>query len=130
MQWIEDRIIKIEQRLEYWIRQIQDLIPQLRSAAQTARNAFQQYQPGTSTGSGIPLFCVLTSTLNASPAVGSGSPSSVSSQSVYKISAGAWVLVSSSATVYNGTTNSVASGKTAICEPNDDGTYSAIGVAC
>jgi hypothetical protein len=130
MSFLEDRVGPLEARFEGLARLVQDLIPQIRAAAQTARNAYGQYQPTGSSGGGFPVFCVLTSTLAASGVVGSGTPSSVSSQTVQKISGGAWVSVSTGATIYNGSTNSIASGKTAICIANDDGSYSAVGVAC
>jgi hypothetical protein len=129
MQWIEDRILQIERRLESLVRQIQDLIPQLRAAAQTARNAFQQYQPGSG-GGGSPLYCIVSGGLAASGTIGSGSPTSLASQSVYSITGGAFVLVSSSATVYNGLPDAISSSASCILLANADGTYSIIAVAC
>ena len=130
MGWIETRIFELEKRLEYWIRQIQDLIPQLRAAAQTARNAFGQYTIPSSGGGGNPLYCVLSSGLAASGVPGAGSPTTLSSQTLYKISSGGFVSTTSSADVYNGMPNAISSGTTVIVLVNDDGTYSVIAVAC
>jgi hypothetical protein len=130
VQWIENRIVEIERRLEYWIRQIQDLIPQLRAAAQTARNAFQQYQIPSSGGGGNPLYCVTTGSIAASGAIPAGSPTHITGQSVYSISAGAFTLVSAAADLYNGMPNAVGSGAKCIVIANADGTYSVIQVAC
>lgn len=130
MQWIENRIVQIESRLEYWIRQIQDLIPQIRAAAQTARNAFGQYQP-TGGGGANPLYCILSSGLAASGTIGSGTPAGpLTSQTVFSITSGAFVSVSTSASLWNGLPNSIPSGAKVIVLANADGTYSVIQVAC
>jgi hypothetical protein len=58
--WIEQRLKACEERLEYLIRYIQDLVPQLRAAAQSARTAGATY--GSSGGSsGGTYYCMPSS---------------------------------------------------------------------
>jgi hypothetical protein len=54
--WIETRLVAAEQGLEYLKRLLQDLIPQLRAAAQQARNAGAAYGGGGGGGGGT-FFC-------------------------------------------------------------------------
>ena len=58
-----------------------------------------------------------------------GTPGSFTAN-VYKISGGAYVLVASSATIYNGYPSSPDVSKTVALGANGDGTYSVIGESC
>jgi hypothetical protein len=92
MNWLETRIKASEERIEYLIRYLQDLVPQLRAAAQSARTASSNYGGGGG-GSGSGAFF-------ATP--GSAvSGNSTFTANVYSFVGGTSTLVATSATIYN-----------------------------
>jgi hypothetical protein len=126
--WVETRIIQIEQRLEYWIRQIQDLIPQLRAAAQTARNAFSQYQPGAG-GGGVIYFCLPTTISGASGSWPSLTPGSQSGLTVYQAQ-GTTLTSVGTFTVYNWYPAAPSASKVAMCLPDGAGNMVLVAQSC
>jgi len=128
MGWIESRIIAIESRLEYWIRQLQDLIPQLRAAAQTARNAFQQYEP-SGANAGAVYVCYPTTIAGATGTFPSLVPGSQSSLDVYQVT-GSTITLLDAYTVYNWLPASPAASKVAYCLPDGAGNFVLIDQSC
>ena len=130
MSWLESRLQSAEARIEKIYRDLLALQQAVKAAAQTATAAFQQYPDG-GTGAGQPYFFGPTGGLAAASGVpASGTPTSLSDQSLYVISGGDFVLATNTATVYNGMTSALVATNTAIALANADGTFSAITQAC
>lgn len=129
MGWLESRIRMAEQRLEYLYRLLQDLIAQVRALQQGLMAAQQQGSMPTS--GGVPCWFIPASGMAAASGnAPSGTPTSLTNQTVYRLSGGSWQTVTSSATVYNPIPSALASGKMAAILKNVDGTYSAITQSC
>lgn len=101
MGWIESRVKAVEERVEWLIRQVQDLIPQMRNAAQTARAASATYGGGGGGGGGGVFFCFPSAGVSGAggtwPAI---SPVSFTAD-VYTVAGGSITLSASSATCWN-----------------------------
>jgi hypothetical protein len=129
--WIENRLYALEQRVEYLMRLLQDLLPQLRSAQQNARNAFAQWNPGGGSGGASVYVCVLGAALPAGTAPAGGAPGSLAAQTIYRIAdGGASYTTVGTATVYNPYLSAGTSGRIVTVIPNPDGSYTAIGQSC
>jgi hypothetical protein len=126
MSW-EQRVYTLEQRVEYVLRYLQDLLDQIRAAAQNARNAYAQAQPGGTGGSGV-YFCLPTSLAGATGTWPSLTPGS-QSLAVYQVNAGALVSVGT-ATVYNFYPAATSASLVLSVTPNGDGTFSAVAQSC
>lgn len=127
MSWIETRLSSLEQRFESWVRQLQDLIPQLRKAAQDARNAYQQYAP-TGAQSGGVYFCLPTALSGATGSWPSLTPSS-QSLTVYQ-AAGTALTSLGTYTVYNWFPASPAASKVALVMPDGSGNFVVVDQSC
>lgn len=128
MGWIETRIGTLETRLEFWIRQIQDLIQQVKAAAAMARNAYGQYNPANSSGGGGVYVCYPTTIVGATGTFPSLVPSS-QSLTVYQVQGTAITSVGTF-TVYNWLPASPAASKVAYCLPDGAGNYVLIDQSC
>jgi hypothetical protein len=86
--------------------------------------------PRLASASGI-RWCVPSSSIAAGTNPPSGSPGGpLTGQTIYRISAGAYVALGGTYSVYNPRTAAVTSGKLAAVVPNDDNTYSVIDWDC
>ena len=118
-------------RLEKEIVDFKNLIVALQNqVGKLAQDAWMAQQGGGGGGGGAaPLFCITTGALAASGTIGSGTPTHITGQTIYRISGGAFVSVTTSGDLYNGHANAVPSGSATMVESNADGTYSIIAVA-
>jgi hypothetical protein len=126
MSW-EQKIYTLEQRVEYILRYLQDLLDQIRAATQNARNAYGQAQPGGSGGSGV-YYCLPTTLGGATGSWPNLTPSS-ESLAVYQVNAGALISVGT-ATVYNFYPAAPAASLVLQVSPNGDGTFSGVAQSC
>ena len=128
--WVESRLGALESRVEYLVRYLQDLLPQLRSAQQSARTANQQY-PYTSVGSGGgTFFCQPSGTVSgASGTWPSITPVSFTAN-VYQGTAGSLTLVTSSATIWNYCAASLVASKTCPVIADGSGAYAVYTQSC
>jgi hypothetical protein len=129
MGWAETRIQALETRVEYLIRWIQDLIPQINNANQTARNAFSQY-PNNSGGGGTGAFFAL-STSGSWGATGTFptlTPGSIST-TVYQAS-GTSLTSLGTFTIYNWFPASPVASKVILVEPDGAGNYVVVTQSC
>jgi hypothetical protein len=119
-------------RLEGELREANNAITQLQTQlGQIAQNQYAAGQPTyASTGTFNILFCILGGSLALSGAPPSGTPTKLTNQTVYAITGGAFSSISTTATVYNGMPDAIASGAAVILAGNPDGTYSVVAVAC
>jgi hypothetical protein len=127
MHWIENRLSSLEQRFESWVRQLQDLIPQLRAAAQNARNAYQQYTP-TGAQSGAVYFCLPTTLTGATGSWPSLTPTS-QSLTVYQAS-GTSLTSLGTFTVYNWYPAAPAASKVCQVAPDGSGNFVVVAQSC
>lgn len=132
MGWLETRIKACEERIEYLIRLIQDLIPQIRAAAQAARTASSSYGSGGGSGStgGAYVAYYTGGGVGATASPPPASPTSGTGFSVYVLANGAYTLVSASATIYNPMPAAISASYRIVVTPVGDGTYMAQGLAC
>ena len=88
--------------------------------------------PRTAGGSTVGVFwCQLTGTISAASGTwGSLTLGELTGQTVYRVSGGAQVKVSTNATIYNSWPTSFAASKTTSLQANGDGTYSLDNQAC
>jgi hypothetical protein len=125
--WAEPRIYGAEQRIEYLLRQIQDLTDMVKAAQQLARSAFQQPGNLNSSGSGV-FFCLPTTLAGASGSWPSLTPSS-QSLTVYQAS-GTSLTSMGTATVYNWYPASPAASKVCFVLPDGAGNYVVVDQSC
>jgi len=128
----EQQLRALESRVEYIYRWITDtILPQLRGAQQGVRGVYQQ--PTTtiqSSGEGV-FWCAPSSSIPAASGVpGTGTPGGPVTANVYQMQSGAYVLVASSASIYNGMLSATIAGRVLAVCLNGDGTYSAPGQSC
>jgi hypothetical protein len=128
---LESRILLIERLLS----QIQrDLATANAKAGQAQQQVWAGGWPVGGAGSGtvIPYFFVPTGAIAAATSQpgGGGAPGSLGGQNLYIISGGAWVAGPTGVIVKNWANVAVASGTTACCLANSDGTYSVITQSC
>jgi hypothetical protein len=130
MGWIEDRMQVTEQRVEYLKRLIDALTQQIQNAFQTARMAFQQ-PATTSGGSGGMFYCAPSGSIAAASGVpGTGTPGGPVTANVYRITGGAYVLATASASIYNAMLSATTASRVLAVSDNGDGTYTAISQSC
>ncbi len=127
MQWIESRISAIEARVEYIARYLQDLLDQIRNAAQNARNAYNQAQP-SGASAGAAYVCYPTSLAGASGSWPSLTPGS-QSLTVYQVQ-GTSITSVGSFTVYNWLPAALVASKVAYCLPDGAGNFITISQSC
>ncbi len=129
MQWIEGRVKACEERIEYLIRYLQDLIPQLRAAAQSARTAGATY--GSSGGSsGGTYFCQPGSTVSGATGTWPSLTPISFTADVYVTAGSSGVLSMASATVYNWFPASLAASKVCFVLPDGSGTFVVVTQSC
>lgn len=126
---VRNRLFQVEERIGQFIRDLQDLLNRL---VRLEQNPWLQQGPASGGSSGTSVYvCVPgTAIAAATGAPGSGSPSSITNQTVYLISGGSYSTVSTTATIYNAYLGSVVSGKVCTLGPNGDGTYTVLGQSC
>jgi hypothetical protein len=128
--WIETRIAAVEQRVEWLIRQVQDLIPQLRAAAQQARSAGATYGGSGGGGGGGVFFCLPSS--GVSGATGSWpalTPISFTAD-VYTVAGGTLTLSMASATCWNFFPSPLVASKVVCLAADGTGDFDAITQSC
>lgn len=99
--WAETRIAAVERTVEWILRQVQDLIPQIRAAQESARTANQQYPtPAASSGGGC-FYCrpsaIVAGATGTWPAL---TPSSFIAD-VYQANGGSISLIAAGASCWN-----------------------------
>jgi hypothetical protein len=128
--WAEQRLGALESRVEYLIRYLQDLIPQLRNAQQSARTANQQYPSFGAGVSGSALFCqpsgIVSGATGSWPTL---SPISFTAD-VYSVSGTTITILAASATIYNWFPASLAASKVVYVVPDGAGNYVAVTQSC
>ena len=127
MGWIENRLAALERRFEWLLLQYQALVPQVRGAAQTARNAYQQWQPQGS-AAGAAYFCLPTSLAGASGSWPSLTPGS-QSLTVYQVQ-GTTITSQGTFTVYNWYPAAAAASKVLQVTPDGAGNFVAVAQSC
>ena len=125
---LEQRVFRLEGDLRAAQQAIRDLQVLVGTLQQNQFAGLDGFSGGS--GGGFPLFCVLSAGLAASGAIPSGSPTNLASQHVYSIQSGAFTSISTTASVWNGLDNAIASGSSCIVLLQADGSYAVIGVAC
>ena len=127
MSWIEQRLGQLEARFEAELRQIEDMLTQLRAAQQVARNAYSQWQPSGGGASGV-YFCLPTSLPGATGSWPSLTPGS-QNLSVYQ-AAGASLTLVGTFTVYNWYPAAPAASKVLQVVSDGAGNYVAVAQSC
>jgi hypothetical protein len=130
MGWAETRIQALETRVEYIIRWIQDLIPQINSANQTARNAFSQYPDTSGGGGGGAFFCLPSSAVSGATGTWPTLTATSFTADVYQSASGSLTLVASGATIYNEFPAGLAASKVCFCVPDGAGNYVVVTQSC
>jgi hypothetical protein len=127
--WIETRIAAVEQRVEWLIRQVQDLIPQLRAALQQARNTSASYGGGGGGGGGS-LFAMPGSTVAAATGTyPTGTPASFTAN-VYTTAGGTMTLSATGATIYNWFPAALTASKICFVVADGTGDYVVVTQSC
>lgn len=129
---LESRIFFLEQllggRVQYDIQQLKNQVANLGNLLRQGA-----YFSGGSGGSGGTVYYFSPTAALSGPGGapgGASPPTSLTNQSMYTISGGAWQPASTTATVYCGLPSGLSATKTAIAILNADGTYSAIAQSC
>jgi hypothetical protein len=118
------RLLRLEDEIKALAQQVAQLFRRVAALEQQMRSAGGGTGAG---GGGGPAYFGAT----LSGILAAGSPgTALTGQNVWKISGGARVPVTSIGVLYNDTPNAIASGKQVLLVPNEDGTWTAIGVPC
>jgi hypothetical protein len=125
MGWIESQITRAEERIEYLFRQVGELRDQLRGVQQGVQGAYQQGGGESAPGNDADVFFA-----NAATGVWPSITPTSTTADVYKVAAGALVLVTAGATVYNFMPDATDATKRQILGSNGDGSYSALTQSC
>ena len=124
------RIFKLEQRL----LRAEQLVGALQTAlAQVAQNQFAvPFYGGGGGGGGAGALIMSPSggIAGATGLPGTGTPASITGQSLYIIAGGAFTLATSTGNVFNGLEAAVVTTKGCVCAQNPDGTFSVVGQSC
>jgi hypothetical protein len=128
---LELRVFRLETRLAALERILDALATQLGTIAQ---NQWTGTTPGSGVGGAASNFLVCSPTGSlpaASGNPGTGVPGGpLAAQNVYRVNAGAWSLLTSTASIYNPMTSATVASKGLVVLPNADGTYSAVTQSC
>lgn len=129
MGWAETRIGPLETRVEWILRQLRDMVQQLRAVQQQSHGGGGSEPTLGSGGSGA-YFCVPSGTVGgASGTWPSLTPSSFTAD-VYSMVAGSLTLVTTSATVFNGFPAGLAAGLVCFVVPDNAGNYVVVTQSC
>lgn len=122
---------EIQRRLEQLGAQETRLAQRVAALEQSAQKQWGLMPPqsGGSGGGGV-MFAVTPSSGSWPGGAPPGGTPGHFTTDVYQIAGGAYDLVASGATVYNGYPSSPGVSKVVTVEANDDGTYSVVGESC
>jgi len=114
----------LEARFERLLLDFQALQAQVANLATQIAGLQQGGGGGGQSGGGGQVFIV------SAPTAGIAAGGSLGSQTIYIVSAGALVQISTTATVYNEMAAATVAAKPLVCGLNNDGTYTAITQSC
>jgi hypothetical protein len=128
--WIETRIFAVEQRVEWLIRLVQDLIPQLRNATQAARTASAGYGDGGGGGGGGAFFCMPSGTVAGATGTWPALTPTSFTADVYTVAGGTMTLAAASATCWNYFPAGLVSSQVVALLADGTGNFDAIAQSC
>ncbi len=129
MAWIETQLRQAQERIEYLFRWVQRLQDQLRAANQGVQAAFQQFGDSTPSND-TDVFFADHLNIAACPGLLTVATPTSTTGDVYKIAGGAFVLVASGATIWNGLPDPTDNTKRQILGSNGDSTYTVKSESC
>ncbi len=127
----ENQLRALEQRVEGMVRDMRTMWQQIKAALQQVRGAYSQGPTNQGSSGGGMYYCAPAGSIPAASGVpGVGTPGGPTTANVYKITSGAYVLVASSASIYNAMLSATTAGRVLTVADNGDGTYTAVSQSC
>ncbi len=127
----EQQLRALEQRVEGMVRDMRTMWQQIKAALQQVRGAYSNGPANQGSSGGGVYWCAPSGSIAAASGVpGTGAPGGPVTANVYQMQSGAYVLVATSANIYNGMLSATTAGRVLAVCANGDGSYSAPGQSC
>ncbi len=127
----ENQLRALEQRVEGMVRDMRTMWQQIKAALQQVRGAYSNGPTNQGSSGGGMYYCAPSGSIPAASGVpGVGGLAFPQTANVYKITSGAYVLVASSASIYNAMLSGTTAGRVLAVAANGDGTYTAVSQSC